>query len=392
VKRIVLAGVAAVGFVLADADAARAQFWVGPGCRPGFGWGGGFAFGGGFGFRGGFIGGFSSGFVVRSWGFGPAWCGPRFAPVVPLAPVFPPVAPLTPWGWGPGFLQPGWGVGPGWGWNPLWAGIPRFWGAPGWGPWGWNVWNPWGVGVIAPPFFPPPIILAGGAGNGDPNGNAVAAVGVAPRRPPDPGPRGDFIVITPDGVFPPRGQVAPAVDRVAAPPVPPPRPAFAFDPFAAGAPKIDTPDPDAEKELGRLLRLGREAFAAGDYVRAGDLFDRATAAGPRAAAPHFLKAQAMFASGAYADAVAALRSGLALDPEWPAGTFDPKEPYGANAAAFAAHLAELRKVVAANPGQPALEFLLGYQLWFIGEKVEAKKWFDAAAKRLADPGPVALFK
>ncbi|MFO0825962.1 MAG: hypothetical protein U0792_23055 [Gemmataceae bacterium] len=80
-----------------------------------------------------------------------------------------------------------------------------------------------------------------------------------------------------------------------------------------------------------------------------------------------------------------IREGLALDPAWPAGAFDPKEPYGVNAAAFAGHLAELRKVVAANPGQPTLAFLLGYQLWFIREKPEAKKWFAAAEKLL--PGP-----
>jgi hypothetical protein len=47
-------------------------------------------------------------------------------------------------------------------------------------------------------------------------------------------------------------------------------------------------------------------------------------------------------------------------------------------------------VTAANPGEATLEFLLGYQLWFVGEKVEARKWFDAAERRL--PGPVALFK
>ena len=39
-----------------------------------------------------------------------------------------------------------------------------------------------------------------------------------------------------------------------------------------------------------------------------------------------------------------------------------------------------------------LEFLLGFQLWFVGEKPEARKRFDTAAKRLGDPGPVGLFK
>jgi hypothetical protein len=39
-----------------------------------------------------------------------------------------------------------------------------------------------------------------------------------------------------------------------------------------------------------------------------------------------------------------------------------------------------------------LEFLLAYQLWFIGEKAEAKKWLATAEKRLGSPGPLALFK
>ena len=39
-----------------------------------------------------------------------------------------------------------------------------------------------------------------------------------------------------------------------------------------------------------------------------------------------------------------------------------------------------------------LEFLLGYQLWFSGDKMEADKLFRAAEKRLAAPGPIELFK
>jgi Flp pilus assembly protein TadD len=185
----------------------------------------------------------------------------------------------------------------------------------------------------------------------------------------------------------------PAVDRVAKidrlPLLPPPRP----DPFAPppGLPR-DVADPDPVKEAMRLMKLGRDAFAAGEYGRAGERFDRAAVANPKVAEPHFLKAQALLAAGSYAEAVAAVRAGLALDPAWPASLFDLKEPYGAGAARFAEHLAELRKVTAANPDEPTLQFLLGYQLWFVGEKAEAKKWFAAAEKRLAAPEVIGLFK
>jgi hypothetical protein len=351
-KRTILA----VVVWLAAASPARAQFVVGPV------YGSGVTYGSGLGFsyhkhklR---VVGFAGGYYSRS----------AFAPVGPFG--FGPA-----WSVGPGF---GPDFGPGFGWNSGWA--------PGWG-------------VYAPPppviVLPPPIIFAGNNGNG--NGNAMAAGGI-PARPADeprplPAGGGDFLVIAPKKPdFPPPGKIVPEVDRVAAgmrPPLLPPPPKF--DPFAVPPPiKIDRPDPDPVKEAARQLKLGRESFALGEYGKAGEHFDRAAVANPKAAEPHFLKAQAAFAAGSYADAVAAIRAGLVIDPAWPAGTFDPKEPYGANPAAFAAHLAELRKVTAANPGESTLEFLLGYQLWFVGEKVEARKWFDAAEKRI--PGLVALFK
>jgi hypothetical protein len=300
--------------------------------------------------------GFAGGYYSRSVFFGPI--GPPWA-------ALPPISTLTPFGWTPGFLPVGWGVGPGWGW-------------------------------IAPPVVvQPPIVLAGGDGGRGDDRNPALAFEDLPK-PIDPFPRGarrdQFIVISPKKAFPEPGRMNPEVDRVAA--VPPPRvPVFRFDPFAKRVKvNVEPREADPAKEAARLLALGRAAFASGEYGRAADQFERAAAVGGKLAAARFLSAQAAFAAGRYGDAVSAIRAGLEIDPAWPASTFDPKEPYGANAAAFALHLAELRKAVVANPGEPALEFLLGYQLWFVGERAEAKKWFDSAAKRLADAGPVGLFK
>jgi tetratricopeptide (TPR) repeat protein len=215
-------------------------------------------------------------------------------------------------------------------------------------------------------------------------------------KPIEPLPRGarpdQFIVIAPRRAFPEPGRLNGEVDRVAATPRPH-VPAFRFDPFAKRV-QVEAEARLAEpaKEAARLVALGRAAFEGGEYGRALDQFERASAAEKKLAAPHFLKGQAAFAAGRYADAVAEIRTGLDLDPAWPASAFDPKELYGPNAAAFAAHLAELRKVLAANPGEPTLQFLLGYQLWFVGEKAESRKWFELAATRLPAPGPVALFK
>lgn len=342
-KRSFLAAAVLVG----AAAPARAQFGCGPLCPPGFG--GGFGFGRGLGFsyhkKGLHVAGFAGGYYSRSVFFGS--------------------------------LGPPGPFGPGWGFDPW----------PGWGP-------PPAVFVVPQVrVFVPPFALDREADNEDaPNPNA-ARPGPKPAARPDPEPpvgRDGFLVIAPRKDFPPPGGIAPNVPRVAEVP---PRPAFRFDPFAPPlVVKVDRPDADPARESARLMRLGREAFAEGEYGTAGQRFGRAADANPKAAEPLFLKAQAAFAAGAYADAVAAVRTGLKLDPAWPASAFDPKEPYGPDLGAFADHLAELRRTAAANPGDPVLEFLLGYQLWFVGERAEARKWFAAAAKRLADPGPIALFK
>jgi len=362
---------------LTDARPARAQFIVGSVCPPAFA--GNFVVAGGFGFsyyRPGLrVVGFAGGFGTRSVFVTPV--APLFPVVPPIVPVLPPVAQWTPWGWTPGFLPAGWGVGPGWGWGV----------GPGWG-WGvgpgWGWWNP------APRIVVPPILLADHS-TGDADRGVVAAAGRMPRRTPDPTPPGDFLVISPKRETPAIGTITPEVTRVAA--IRPQRVVIPFDPFAPPRiTAIDTPDPDPLKEAARLLQRGRAAFAAGEYGQAAEQFERAADADPKSATPHFLRAQALFAAGSYTEAVVAIRRGLERDPTWPTSSFDPKEPYGANPAAHAEQLAELRRVVAANPGEPTLEFLLAYQLWFIGEKAEARKWLTAAEKRLASPGPIALFK
>jgi hypothetical protein len=359
--RAVKVGVLSAALALLDPAPAPAQFMLGPVCPPAYGHpplvrGFGFPFHG----PGFHAAGFAGGYYSRSVFFnGPPWN------------VLPPVSTLTPFGWSPGFLPAGWGVGPGSGWFA----------------------NPPVVVMQAP------IILAGAnadAGNArrDDASNPALAFEELPK-PIDPFPRGarpgQFIVISPRKAFPEPGRMNPEVDRVAG--APRPVPAIRFDPFAKRL-KVDAEPRDADpaKEAARLLALGRAAFAAGEYGRASQQYERASAVDAKLAPPHFLRGQAAFAAGRFADAMAAIRAGLELDPAWPASTFDPKEHYGANAAAFAIHLAELRKAVAANPGEPTLEFLLGYQLWFVGEKAEARKWLDQAAKRLGDAGPVRLFK
>lgn len=243
--------------------------------------------------------------------------------------------------------------------------------------------------VIPPPsgnFDNPPAAPANDNNFLPPGAKADDLVVIRPRR--------ELPALPPPDGNPPANRGVPAPMAPMAPPAPfAPRRGFPFDPFAdRKMMNVDAADPDPSKEVERLVKRGKEAFEAGEYGAAGEQFARAMVVAPRNATPVFLKAQAAFAGGRYSDAVGAIQAGLALDRAWPASAFDPKELYGTNPARFAEHLAALRAVVAANPGEATLEFLLGYELWFIGEKVEAKKWFDLAEKRLPDPGPVRLFR
>lgn len=140
-------------------------------------------------------------------------------------------------------------------------------------------------------------------------------------------------------------------------------------------------------EVGRA----REAFAAGQYGRAAERLADAIVADPAAPLPYFLLAQARTARGEYAEAVAAIRDGMRRAPDWPASGFNPKEFYGPAAAQFDRHLADLREATYAAPDDPAVGFLLGYHLWFLGEKGEAVKLFRRASRQARDNGIIERF-
>ena len=71
--------------------------------------------------------------------------------------------------------------------------------------------------------------------------------------------------------------------------------------------------------------------------------------------------------------------------------FRPIELYGANVADYAEHLDQLRDALRRHPKDPVLLFLLAYQLWFDGQKDEARLLFRQAAARAVDPTFIDLF-
>ena len=94
-KRTILAVAVAAG--LASPPTARAQIVVGPGC-------GGIPYGHGLGFS-------YHSHKFHAFGFARAYSA-RWGFAYPPAPVLPPFSVITPFGFSPGFLGPGWGAPP----------------------------------------------------------------------------------------------------------------------------------------------------------------------------------------------------------------------------------------------------------------------------------------
>jgi predicted Zn-dependent protease len=187
--------------------------------------------------------------------------------------------------------------------------------------------------------------------------------------------RGELLVVRPNG-----GGIANKL--------PEPEPGFArrgFAPEPAELPK------DPKQRAAFEVTQAKAAFASGEYGRAAERLVDAIAASPEESLAYFLLAQARVARGEYAEAVAAIRDGMRRAPDWPATKFNLKELYGPNAAAFDEHLGELKKAAAADPTDPTLGFLLGYHLWFLGEKAEAVKLFRRAARQVKDRGLIERF-
>jgi hypothetical protein len=155
--------------------------------------------------------------------------------------------------------------------------------------------------------------------------------------------------------------------------------------------KVDDAKRDAMPERGDPVFMGRQTFANREYGRASRFFKRATEDHPDNPAAHFLLAQAQFALGKYRDAVASIHAGLRLDKDWPTSRFKPVALYGANAADYGEHRADLQEALKRRPDDAVLLFLSAYQLWFDGQEDEARRLFGQARKLVTEPRFIDLF-
>ena len=139
------------------------------------------------------------------------------------------------------------------------------------------------------------------------------------------------------------------------------------------------------------VTTARTAFAAEEYGRATERLADAIAADPADPLAYFLLAQVRTARGEYAEAVTAIRDGMKRAPDWPATGFRIRELYGKNPRRFDEHLVELRRASDARPDDATLAFLMGYHLWFLGERGDAAKLFRKAVGKVKDGGVIDRF-
>jgi cytochrome c-type biogenesis protein CcmH/NrfG len=186
----------------------------------------------------------------------------------------------------------------------------------------------------------------------------------------------------------PRKQAAPKPAERVRPEPPPPAPKKAEKPADMPAPRKPAPDKLADNpkdENARLINLGQEAFAAGEYGRAERRFEQAVRAEPREPATYFLLSQAQFALGKFQEAVESIEAGMRRKADGPGERFRPRLLYAGNDDDFNNHMARLADTLERNPNDFFLLFLRGHQLWFNGEQAEARKLFERAVKLAPEP-------
>jgi tetratricopeptide (TPR) repeat protein len=186
---------------------------------------------------------------------------------------------------------------------------------------------------------------------------------------------------------------APAVDKNAAPApstsklerdkAPPREP-----PPLPGAPAVPG---EPQTVSARFVELGKEAFKSHQYGRAERSFRQAVESFAKNRQAHFLLAQARFALAKYGEAVAAIYAGMRLQPTWPNARYRPLDLYDAKSDDFSDQLKRLANVRARNPDDPFLTFLYAYQLWFDGQRDEARLLFQQAKTLTSDPSFIERF-
>jgi tetratricopeptide (TPR) repeat protein len=137
------------------------------------------------------------------------------------------------------------------------------------------------------------------------------------------------------------------------------------------------PSPEQTESATEFVAAGEQAFKAGKYREAAQIWQHALVDDPGNAAVLLLMAQTLFAQGRYADAAGATQMAMQLlpDGEWGNVIKKRNDIYG-NPEEYMTQLKALEQARDAKPDDPALHFLLGFHYGAIGHSKQAIEELD----------------
>jgi tetratricopeptide (TPR) repeat protein len=132
------------------------------------------------------------------------------------------------------------------------------------------------------------------------------------------------------------------------------------------------PTADQLDSAANFISDGEEEFKAGRYREAAQNWQHALVDSPANGAVLLLLSQALFALGQYSDAAGAVQMAMQMLPEqeWGNVVNRQQELYG-DAQAYSAQIKALEQARDAKTDDPAIRFLLGYQLGYNGQTQQA---------------------
>ena len=140
-----------------------------------------------------------------------------------------------------------------------------------------------------------------------------------------------------------------------------------------------------------LVAMGEEYFKRSEFEESQDAFESAVNSleeldgQPLETIPLGCRyapialGNSLFAQQKFKEASAAVVKGLGYVPQWPSITVDLRS-FHHDPAEYEAVLASLEGKAKDDPNDPSLQFLLGYEYWFTGRRIDAKIAFEHTLK------------
>jgi tetratricopeptide (TPR) repeat protein len=128
----------------------------------------------------------------------------------------------------------------------------------------------------------------------------------------------------------------------------------------------------------RFMGLGDAQFAEQEFADANARYRKASQSAPQLADVWFRQGFALSAMGRYDQAVAAMKRGMKISPNWAKSGFRLEELYGADKTVRNDCLEVLAKAAEDRPNNANVLFLVGVHLHFFGQPARAQKFFNRA--------------